>query len=45
MVKITDTTFTVNAAIADLQLPVTPGAFELATWGQSVATTFSWATA
>ena len=45
VVKITDTTFTVNAAIADLQLPVTPGAFELATWGQSVATTFSWATA
>jgi hypothetical protein len=38
-------TLTINAAAADLQLPVTPGAFESATWSQSAATAFTWATA
>lgn len=37
-------TLTINGAAADLQLPVTPGAYESATWSQSAATAFSWAT-
>lgn len=35
-------TLTINAVAADLQLPVTPGAFESAQWTQSSATAFTW---
>ncbi len=35
-------TLTINGAATDLQLPVTPGAFESASWSQSAATAFSW---
>lgn len=37
-------TLTINAVAADLQLPVTPGAFESATWSQSAASAFTWTT-
>ena len=33
---------TINTVAADLVLPVTPGAFELATWSQDVTTAFAW---
>lgn len=35
-------TMTVNAAAADLQLPVTPLAFEAATWSQPITSAFGW---
>jgi hypothetical protein len=37
-------TLTINGGATDLQLPVTPGAFESAQWGQTSATAFSWST-
>lgn len=37
-------TLTINGGTIDLQLPVTPGAFESAQWSQSAATSFSWST-
>ncbi len=37
-------TLTINAAAQDLQLPVTVGAFESASWSQTSATAFSWTT-
>jgi hypothetical protein len=37
-------TLTINAGTTDLQLPVTPGAFESASWAQTAATAFSWTT-
>lgn len=37
-------TLTINGASTDLVLPVTPGAFESASWTQSAATAFSWTT-
>jgi hypothetical protein len=40
-----DGTLTINGLAADLQLPVTAGAYESATWQQSAATAFTWATA
>lgn len=39
-----DVALTINGAAADLQLPVTPGAFENASWTQEVATAFIWRT-
>lgn len=44
VVKVTDSTLTINGAAADLELPVTPGAYELAKWTQSVSLAFTWAT-
>jgi hypothetical protein len=35
---------TINTVAADLQLPVTPGAYEVAIWSQDVKTAFTWAT-
>ena len=43
-VGFTDTLLTINGNAADLQLPVTPGAYELAQWAQSVAAAFAWVT-
>lgn len=40
--RITDTTLTINGAAANLQLPVTASALELAVWSQEVASVFSW---
>lgn len=37
-------TLTINGVAADLQLPVTAGAFESAQWTQSSITAFSWGT-
>lgn len=37
-------TLTINGGSVDLQLPVTPGAFESAQWAQSASTAFSWST-
>lgn len=39
-----DDNLTINAVAADRQLPVTPGAYELATWTQNVANAFTWMT-
>jgi len=39
-----DDGLTINAVAADRQLPVTPGAYELATWTQNVANAFTWVT-
>jgi len=39
-----DDGLTINTVAADLQLPVTPGAFELSTWTQNVASAFTWVT-
>ena len=35
---------TINAASTDLQLPVTPNAYELGSWDQTVAAAFTWVT-
>jgi hypothetical protein len=40
---ISDTTMTINGAVADLQLPVTSGQREMAQWSQAPSTDFSWA--
>lgn len=40
-----DITLTINGAATDLQLPIAPGAVELATWAQSVASVFVWSVA
>jgi hypothetical protein len=37
-----DTLLTINGAAADLQLPVTPGAVELATWAQTLSSLLTW---
>jgi hypothetical protein len=37
-------TLTINGGATDLQLPITPGAFESAQWGQTAATAFGWST-
>lgn len=37
-------TLTINGTANDYPLPVTPGAFESATWSQTAASAFSWAT-
>jgi hypothetical protein len=39
-----DDGLTINTAAADLQLPVTPDAYELATWSQLVSSAFTWIT-
>lgn len=39
-----DDGLTINTVAADRQLPVTPGAYELATWVQNVANIFTWVT-
>lgn len=39
-----DDGLTINGAAVDLQLPVTGGAFELATWSQTAAAAFTWET-
>jgi len=44
VVKVSDVTLTINGVAADLQLPVTAGAFELAVWTQAVASDFTWVT-
>ena len=36
-------TLTINGGSTDLQLPVTAGAFESASWSQTAATAFTWA--
>jgi hypothetical protein len=38
------TTFEINGVVGDLDLPVTPGAFEQASWTEQVATVFDWST-
>lgn len=42
--KVTDTALTINGAAADLQLPTAPGTYQIATWGQTVASAFTWLT-
>jgi hypothetical protein len=37
-------TLTINGGTTDLPLPVTPGAFESASWSQTSATAFTWTT-
>jgi hypothetical protein len=44
VVKFDDTDLTINGAATDLQLPVTPGAYEVASWTEQVASVLSWAT-
>jgi hypothetical protein len=44
VVKLDDSAVLINGAAADLQLPVTVGAYEMAQWTQQVASTFTWAT-
>jgi hypothetical protein len=39
-----DGTLTINGGTTDLQLPITVGAFESATWAQTAANAFTWAT-
>jgi len=40
--RIDAASMTINGASEDLALPVTPGAYELATWSQDAATAFTW---
>lgn len=40
--KITDVAMTINGSTADLQLPVTASALELAVWSQTASTDFVW---
>lgn len=42
--KFTDSSLTINGVVGDLQLPVTPGAYEQASWTQTITTAFTWVT-
>lgn len=44
VVRVPVGTLTINGSAADLQLPVTAGAYEVATWTQQVLNAFSWVT-
>jgi hypothetical protein len=38
----TDTLLTINGVVGDLQMPITPGAFEIPSWSQDIATALTW---
>jgi hypothetical protein len=43
--NVSDVSLTINGVAADLQLPLTPGAYEIPSWTQDIATALTWATA
>ena len=44
LVKFTDSAMTINGAAVDLQLPITPGAVEMASWVQTAIQAATWVT-